>query len=461
LINDTWTADQFRAAYFGRISFSIASLNSHFEHYRFFPNDPNDVFATEVTAANNYNGSLIFTVGCHSGLNVPDEEMPDLQMGTDWAQAYSRQRASFIGNTGYGYGDSDLIAYSERLMANFTEELGYWGEGPQTVGRALQRAKQRYFNTIAAASFSNYDEKVMGIATLYGLPMLRVNMPVTTTVPPGGLRIPAHRSEAADSVEIISLTFKYVLSNTNTGSFYQIAGEDDLHVVAGRPVQPRTAVDVHQGNTIVHGVLMLGGSYTDVPNFNPVVATIVTDEVNIAEPLYPTQEWYPLVVGGLNRFLSIDGTSHEQLVVVPGQYRAFNSTAPTGTERLYNDLNFAVYRAPFTDTDFIAPNIWQVEAYSTTATLKFRVRVSDDSGSLQRVTILYRRLSKVDWTSIDLNYNAVTGWAEINLPKINEPIEFFAQAVDPSGNVAASLNHGLPYAQVINSGFIYLPLVRR
>jgi hypothetical protein len=168
-----------------------------------------------------------------------------------------------------------------------------------------------------------------------------------------------------------------------------------------------------------------------------------------------------LVVGGLNRFLSIDGTSHEQLVVVPGQYRAFNSTAPTGTERLYNDLNFAVYRAPFTDTDFIAPNIWQVEAYSTTATLKFRVRVSDDSGSLQRVTILYRRLSKVDWTSIDLNYNAVTGWAEINLPKINEPIEFFAQAVDPSGNVAASLNHGLPYAQVINSGFIYLPLVRR
>jgi hypothetical protein len=427
-------------------------LNSHFEHYRFFPNDPNDVFATEVVATTNYSGSLIFTVGCHSGLNVPDEDMPDLRIGTDWAQAFSRQRASYIGNTGFGYGDSDLIAYSERLMANFAEELGYWGEGPQTVGRALLRAKQRYFNDIATASFSNYDEKVMGIATLYGLPMLRVSMPLTTTVPPGSARITARRSDVAGPAEIISLTFKYVLSTTSTGSFYQIAGEDDLHVSAGRPVQPRAVVDVHQDDTIVHGVLMLGGSYSDVPDFDPMVARIVTDEVNIKEPLYPTQEWYPLVVGSLNRFLSIDGQSREQLIVVPGQYRAFNSTSPTGTERLYHTLNFAVYRAPFTDTDFIAPNIWQVQAYSLTTYLKFRVRVSDDSGSLQRVTMLYRPLGKADWSSIDLNYNGASGWAEIDLPQLKEPIEFYAQAVDPSGNVAASLNHGLPYAEVINGG---------
>jgi hypothetical protein len=42
-----------------------------------------------------------------------------------------------------------------------------------------------------------------------------------------------------------------------------------------------------------------------------------------------------------------------------------------------------------------------------------------------------------------------------------EPIEYFAQAVDPSGNVALSLNHGTPYTLVINGGFVYLPLLRR
>ena len=60
--------------------------------------------------------SLTFSVGCHSGLNVPDADAFDLQSGTDWAQSFVRQRATFIGNTGYGYGDSELIAYSGRTF---------------------------------------------------------------------------------------------------------------------------------------------------------------------------------------------------------------------------------------------------------------------------------------------------------------------------------------------------------
>lgn len=79
--------------------------------------------------------------------------MPLQLLGTDWAQAFSRQRANFVGNTGYGYGDSDLIAYSERLI-------------------------------------------VLGEATLYGLPMLRITMPVTTTVKPGGLAEPVEGNDA-------------------------------------------------------------------------------------------------------------------------------------------------------------------------------------------------------------------------------------------------------------------------
>ena len=208
-------------------------------------------------------------------------------------------------------------------------------------------------------------------------------------------------------------------------------------------------------------MLLVGGSFTDAPNFDPTVARIVTDEVNIPEPLYPTLEWYPSVLGSLNRFLSIDGQSREELVVVPGQYRANGPTSAIGTERLYNKLNFVVYRAPFTSTDFLAPNIWETEAVSITKNLVFQVRASDDSGSIARVTMTYRRLSSNTWSSLDLVYDPATGWATGKVPTINEPIDYFVQAVDPSGNVALAVNHGVPYTFVRNGPFVYLPLTRR
>jgi hypothetical protein len=418
-----------------------------------------------VAATTNYSGSLIFTVGCHSGLNVPDEQMPGPLLGTDWAQAFSRQRATYIANTGYGYGDSDLIAYSERLMANFAQELGYWGTGPQTVGKALLHAKHRYYNSLPVQTFSNYDEKVLGITTLYGLPMLRVNMPVTTTIKPGALWEPlagTAPTAAELTTETLSLRFTYVPSSTNSGTFFQVAGVDDLQISAGRPVQPRWSKDIHQPDTIAHGVLMLGGAFQDFPNFDPVISQIVTDRTPLNnELLYDTAEWYPSVPGSINRFLSIDGQSRERLIVVPGQYRANGPGAGTGTERRYNNLDFAVYRAPFTATDFIAPSIWQVEAISTTLDLRFRVRVSDASGSIARVVVVYRRLTDNAWLKAELTYNPNDNWAEIRLPHIFAPIEYFAQAVDETGNVAAALDHGLPFTRVRFGAYVYLPVIKR
>src|SRR5262249_31043369 len=158
---------QFRASFFAPTARNLNSLNSHFAHNRFFPNDENNVYATEITGTTDYRGSLVFSVGCHSGLNVPDEDFETVQLGTDWPQAFLRQGASgFIGNTGFGYGDSDLISYSERVMANFAEELGATGGAIPTVGGALLNAKQRYYNSIGAAALTNYDEKAMGIMTL-------------------------------------------------------------------------------------------------------------------------------------------------------------------------------------------------------------------------------------------------------------------------------------------------------
>jgi hypothetical protein len=190
LINDTWTAQIFSDTLFNMsVAPDLMSLNSHFEHYRFFPNDANDIYATQIGAMPDFAGTLVFSVGCHSGLSVDDDGSLTVLTGTDWAQSFLRQQAMFVGNTGFGYGDTDLVAYSEQLMVNFVDALGDWSEGPQTVGQALVQAKQLYYNSLAAGTFSNYDEKVMSELTLYGLPMARINMPVTTTVPLKGYSV--------------------------------------------------------------------------------------------------------------------------------------------------------------------------------------------------------------------------------------------------------------------------------
>ena len=73
LADDNWTAQDFRNALFGRATApGLVALNSHFTHYSLYPNDPVDVYATEVTPATAYRDALVFSMGCHSGLNMPD-----------------------------------------------------------------------------------------------------------------------------------------------------------------------------------------------------------------------------------------------------------------------------------------------------------------------------------------------------------------------------------------------------
>ena len=134
-----------------------------------------DDFATTADvkpATRPVNGRLLFTVGCHSGLNVPDT-LPAYAGGDadvqrrfkDWAQAYGAGAASvYVANTGFGYGDTDVADLSERLYDHFASNLNSGG----TVGEQWIRALHQYY-----AEPSNYDvidEKVMIEANMYGLP---------------------------------------------------------------------------------------------------------------------------------------------------------------------------------------------------------------------------------------------------------------------------------------------------
>ncbi len=121
------------------------SINGHFSHYDAIPADINSetLYAqrlltptldpTAPSPTHAYfmmpltgSGSLVYSVGCHSGLSVLDGSiaagLPRYQ--ADWPNAAIKQGGNWVGNTGYGYGDSDLVGYSERLSLLFTEALG-------------------------------------------------------------------------------------------------------------------------------------------------------------------------------------------------------------------------------------------------------------------------------------------------------------------------------------------------
>ena len=87
----------------------------------------------------------------------------------DWAKTFADAGALWVANTGYGYADTDTVAYSAKLMAEFAGNLN----GSLTIGEALAAAKQQY--AAGNAILSPYDLKALMESTFYGLPMYHLN----------------------------------------------------------------------------------------------------------------------------------------------------------------------------------------------------------------------------------------------------------------------------------------------
>src|SRR5205823_6264815 len=136
------------------------------------------VITTELTASTaDFENSLVFSAGCHAGYNlVEGDSIAGVTLSLDWAQAFARKKATLVAGTGYQYGDTDFVEYSERLYANFARQLRAGTAGtPVAVGEALVQAKLAYL--AATPDIRGLHEKALLEATLFGLPMLGVNMP--------------------------------------------------------------------------------------------------------------------------------------------------------------------------------------------------------------------------------------------------------------------------------------------
>jgi hypothetical protein len=471
LLLTDWTAADLKCSLLGdgtdcSIS-DVISMNAHSSQnavlsaYGFNYVDYLDsVFGDDVSTASNGSGKLVWTSGCHSGFPVPDGTTvgkgnlpfsPDI----DLAQAFSRaQNAVFVAQTGYGLGGTNSIAGTEQLGIDFIKSLS---EG--TVGLALVKAKQRYINNLK--SMTVYDEKVISQAVLYGLPMY-------TTI--GANFTPANTTEACGSVDFYLSVTGVDGSSAPTsltevckddGSYYEADGT--IQTTAGRAIQPKIVIDDIGGDA--HGVAILGGSFEDIDNFDPIIAQNTHEWIESKNEIATCVNAYtPGEIATINTRASINANSpptlQQTLVVVPAQFRCTDlvNDQVVGVERLYNNLELEVLNSTNTD-DYVEPNIRNVDISTGKDNYVTLTILADDAGSgLDEFIILLVDETSGQITSIrklitDIEINSSGQYIiDIDNNVIGDK-KIALQAIDTAGNVANWTGKGVSLRPIYVDAF--------
>lgn len=379
---NAWTATQLRAKLFGPSTYGILSLNSHFSGNSMLAADyATRLLSNEISSLplsdTRFRNALILSTGCHSAYNIVDAEATALTQPIDWGQALASRGATVVGGTGYQYGDTDFMKYSEKILGDLVLELRY-GTGPISIGAALTNAKRTYLSSLVA--LKGIDEKAMAEATLYGLPMLGYNLPAAgriprptsgTTLTPTALTSPGLSSADFSPTYTLNTNTKTLTQvGTNalsTATYFDASG--NIAVAPGAPVLPQTTNAVGVAGQALRGAVLLGADYTDVTPIQPFT-DVATTEVRGAHAQYVTGVFTPVRPFDLNQFAG------SNLITTPFQYRSTNG-GPTGTGRKITSESFRLYYSTLTDTRALAasPVVYNVELLADSDPTKVRVNV--------------------------------------------------------------------------------------
>lgn len=483
LISDSWNSDQFRQKQLNyNPPFKLQSINGHASHASQGAPIGASISAREVASGtSDLGGALIYSMGCHSGLNMPETSNQPL----DLPEAFAWKRSNYVGNTGFGWGSRINVQFSERLMQLYTQELL---KGSTTrIGRALVAAKQRYYQE--TDSFEERDEKVLQQSTLYGFPMYQLNtgailgdenpfpsatisstFPFVTQQSPNGQAImPAALDQAGKGSLSINIgnasatasrfgaeAAGFTQVSTPWGNYFQLDGH--INTQSDVPIQPQLYVRlVPPPGQWLRGVVFTGGSYY-TSTINPVIDVATNEYVTTtSEPAFQSEGFYPPVPFSLqtNDVISRADTA---LTVVMGQYNSASNV-----QRLYNNLQYDVYFSALSDE--VGPTIPSVDGYYNTRTAQATFKVeANDALTVTRVLVAYT-VGAGSWSSHDLSYNPATHkWSGL-VPGIRGA-SYYVQAVDSAGNATAVSRKGGYFALEsvdlpVEQWFIYLPLVIR
>jgi hypothetical protein len=316
-----WTADHLRALLQNE-RYDLAYLAGHFSANSALAADfttnflTTDLLASDVDMAN----AIFYSAGCHSGYNIVNEHgIPSITFEPDWAQAFAQKGATLIAGTGYQYGDTDFIEYSERLYLDFTRQLRT-DPRPVSIGKALVAAKQKYLATTPV--LRGIHEKALLEATIFGLPMLSVDMTGTPYIPPSDdpINEPPTNFDTdpgatlglqyADVHRDLDLTLGaidlWIVDDEGQKTEDQVtanwfAGSDGYVSNPTEPVLPLELIDViaPDTETVVRGLGFRGGAYADLED-KVVLAGAATTEIRGVHTPFFTPVYYPIRFWNLN-----------------------------------------------------------------------------------------------------------------------------------------------------------------
>ncbi|HVU74627.1 MAG TPA: PxKF domain-containing protein [Mycobacteriales bacterium] len=477
LLLGNWTAAQLSSALFPNgASPGISAVFAHFDHNRLLSGEGlvsnNDLGTTSMvpTPTNGVGpvtAHLLFSLGCHSGLSVPDPYMnvsgSPSAGGKDWTQSFLGQGAVWVGNTGFGIGDTDSVAYSEQLMSYFAQDL----DGSLTVGQALSTAKQRYQGQMGIPSV--YDEKVMQEAALYGLPFWKVGStapagggvaaPPTSPAPPAAgavLGSPSTDTITGLSSQDVTLTPTFTKHPTaadgtsgraTRGTWWSIG--DEVQATHYRALQPKTEVVVTRPGTTVHGGLITALTSNDFRNsdgsgIDPVNVMPTEDQGSLSAEAQSVNQIFPTTFAAITSTEMPYG-NEQRLVVVPGQFVA-DAGKSVGTQRLFTSMTVRTLAS--SSNDVIPPDLLSISASRSASNVTFKVSAQDRTatggpanGTVKRILVLYRNPTSSTWSSVDLtHFGSSNDWfAQV---AATSDVDWFVQAVDAAGNIATSTSKG-------------------
>ena len=442
--------------------YSVVSPNAHYDFESLLPKAADDAgtftnadLVTAADLAGALNSSLVFSVGCHAGLSVSDVQL-DLP-ALDWSQLNAQGANQWVAHTTYGYGDTEIVAYSERLAQLFAGNVAAMMSAadlaPTSLGEAVRQAKQRYL--AGTLVLTPYDEKILQSWTYYGLPMYTLGNlatdvtadtatdptpvqsspadasaaidtgPVTFGAPRSGGEVPVSIDLGGDRLDRVDVG--------DDGSYYQVDG--NTIVAQYRPVEPLVDVPIPSPETY-QGFLITGLTSEDLPSSyvpfysRPLVDdTANEDRIEIADSAFPAT---------LQRVTDIGGG--QRLLVAAGQYE-------TG-QRLFRQISGDLL--PRNGSDDIAPRFTDVEGRrvadvgTTGRGIQFDI-VTD--GTADRVVVVFLESGQPTWRSVELagtlQPNGSKSWFGSSPLVGTDPdaeVEFFAQSVDTAGNVGITSN---------------------
>ena len=462
LISESWSLSDYRSRQLtANPPYKIQSINGHAAHNIEGAPGSGGISASDIAnSSSELDGGLIYTLGCHSGLNVP----PGNPGMLDLPEAFARKRASYVGNTGYGWGLLGAVGLSERMVIIYTQELTK--DGAARMGKALMSTKRLYFE--GTHPVNAYDEKVVQQMVFYGLPMTIVQsgaileegvefpgVQVVKSAPTGTLGDVLTRT--------LSIDFKDALANhtstTTTANGQYLSLADHTFAAAGEPIQPLFFADINEQQEPARGVLLRAATFTDRPNFDPVVAAPFNEYFSktTESQLANAAAWYPPVPLGLQR---LDDASN--LVSQLGSYNPLSQTL-----RLYNTLEVEAFYSASADQS--GPEIKLVDSVVVNNQVAVKVGTSDVSGVREVVVAYFEEggQAAANVKSVNLSYNpAAQKW--LGAFPGSASSRYFVQIVDQAGNVTTATNKNQYYEPAMarnnptaSGSRIYLPLVAK